>query len=391
MNLRVKLLWSVLATAAVAATVPAHADFATALKDYNEAHYDSARTQFLALAELGDCSSQFNLGAMALKGQGGAQDRGSGVGWLQAALSNGCRQQVGEKLPALSASLSPEQARAAAAILAQYGHDALQAQGAVNPSFECRGEVPATVQTTPAPEYPHLKAGESPEAIVITAFTIGVDGFARDPQVLLAVPESGFPAAAVEAWLNSRFTPATRGGVAVESRLEAKLRFVGASGSLASSPVYKAALPAASAGDPAAQYLVGLTANQDASLGIMLARSGQMLIDAARAGNADAQYWIATQARAASACHPQANGLVWLRHAAEGGNAAAQADYATELLRAAPTAAQIVQARTLLERAIASDNYYARKHAVALLASIPGGGRARSGCRCQRRAETAHR
>ncbi len=371
MNLRGKLIGTVLATAAVAVSATAHADFTAALKAYNEGQYESARTQFLALAELGDCPSQFNLGAMALKGQGAAQDRGSGVGWLQAALSNGCRQQVGEKLPGLSASLSPEQTRAAAAILAQYGHDALQAQGVVSPSFECRGEVAASVHDTPAPEYPHLKAGESPEGIVITAFTIGVDGYARDPQVLLAVPDSGFPAAAVEAWLNSRFTPATRAGVPVESRLQAKLRFIGASGSLGSSPLYKAALPAAAAGDPAAQYLVGLTANQDSSLGIMLARSGQMLIDAARAGNADAQYWIATQARAASACHPQATGLVWLRHAAEGGNPAAQADYAGELLRGTPTTAQIAQARTLLRRAAVSDNYYARKHAVALLASSP--------------------
>ena len=371
MNLRTKLLSAALAAAAVGVSATAHADFAAALKDYNEGHYDTARTQFLALAELGDCPSQFNLGAMALKGQGAAQDRGAGVGWLQAALSNGCRQQVGDKLAGLSASLNPEQARAAAAILAQYGHDALQSQGVVSPNFECRGLVPASVHDTPAPEYPHVKAGEAPEGIAITAFTIGVDGYARDPQVLLAVPDSAFAAAAVEAWLNSRFTPATRGGVAIESRLEAKLRFIGASGNLGGSPVYKAALPAAAAGDPAAQYLVGLTANEDSSLGIMLARSGQMLIDAARAGNADAQYWIATQARATSACHPQANGLVWLRHAAEGGNPAAQADYAAELLRGTPTAAQVAQAHTLLERAALSDNYYARKHAVAMLASSP--------------------
>src|SRR5579862_4054036 len=126
MNPRGKRLWTVLATATVTVSATAHADFATALQDYNEGHYDSARAQFLALAELGDCPSQFNLGAMALKGQGTAQDRGSGVGWLQAALSNGCREQVGQKLPGLSATLSAEQARAAAAILAEYGHEALQ-------------------------------------------------------------------------------------------------------------------------------------------------------------------------------------------------------------------------------------------------------------------------
>ena len=65
------------------------ADFQSALKDYNAGRYETAHAQFLSLAELGDCSSQFNLGAMALKGQGGPKDIASGVGWLQAAAGNG--------------------------------------------------------------------------------------------------------------------------------------------------------------------------------------------------------------------------------------------------------------------------------------------------------------
>ena len=40
------------------------------MSEYNAGHYEVAHAQFLALAELGDCPSQFNLGAMALKGQG---------------------------------------------------------------------------------------------------------------------------------------------------------------------------------------------------------------------------------------------------------------------------------------------------------------------------------
>ena len=99
----------------------AGADFSSALGDYNAGHYERARAQFLALAELGDCPSQFNLGAMSLKGEGGPQDRGAAVGWLQAALSNGCREQVGEKVPQLAASLTPEETRAAAAVFGVRG------------------------------------------------------------------------------------------------------------------------------------------------------------------------------------------------------------------------------------------------------------------------------
>jgi hypothetical protein len=371
MSPSIKLTRRALAAGALSLAAAAHADFTAALKEYKEGRFDSARTQFLSLAELGDCSSQFNLGAMALKGQGGAQDRGAGVGWLEAALSNGCRQLVGDRLTGLQAALTPEQSRAAQDILARYGHDALQVAGAVNPNFECQALRPASVRDAAIAEYPQKRAAQNPEGIVIAALTIGIDGHARDPQVLVAVPQEGFPAAAVEAWLNSRFQPAMRSGVAVESRLQTKLRFVGSSGNLAGSPVYHAALPAADAGDPAAQYLVGLTATLDATLGVVSSRAANMLIDSARAGDAQAQYWVALQLRAAAACHPQTNWQLWLRHAAEGGSAAAEADYAAELLRGTPTLEQVRQARTLLESAAASADYYGRKHAVALLAASP--------------------
>jgi hypothetical protein len=362
---------AVLGALVLAASALARADFADALKDYDAGHYDAARAQFLALAELGDCSSQFNLAAMALKGQGVAKDRGAGVGWLEAALSNGCGQLVGDRIPALQGGLNPEDSRAAAAILARYGHDALQAQGILTPNFECREQVPARVLETPSPEYPRTPGGQTSEAIVITALTVGVDGFARDPEVLLAVPASGFPAAAVEAWLNSRFTPATRRGVAVESRLQGNLRFVGASGNPASVPPYKAALPAAEANDPASQYLVGLTGNLDPTLGVTRPRAGQMLMSAARAGNPAAQYWVATQVVAAAPCNPQGDASVWLRHAADGGSGSAAVVLAEGLLRGIPVQAQVAEARGLLARAAATDSYYARKHAAALLAASP--------------------
>jgi TPR repeat protein len=111
------------------AGVAARADFQAALGKYQAGHYEAARAQFLALAEVGDCSSQFNLGAMALAGQGQPKDSGSAVGWLQAAAGNGCERLVGNKLAGLSARLSTEESRSAAAIVARYGREALQAAG----------------------------------------------------------------------------------------------------------------------------------------------------------------------------------------------------------------------------------------------------------------------
>jgi len=368
----VRSVCATLAVSALSSATPAHADFQTALGEYNAGHYEVAHAQFLALAELGDCSSQFNLGAMALKGQGGPKDAGSGVGWLQAAAGNGCERLVGNKVAGLTAKLSADESRAAAGIVARYGRDALHTQGIVSPDFSCREQVAASVLQAPAPEYPRLAGDTRQGAIVITELTIGVDGLARDPEILLAVPETGFPAAAVESWLNSRFVPASRGGAPIESRLQAKSLFAIEGGSgLSGMDAYKSARQRADAGDPVAGYLVGLTATLDASLGISSARAGQLLLASARDGDSRAQYWVGSELHATAVCHSQVNGAVWLRHAADGGSASAQLMLATDLLSADPTGAQAAQARSLLERAATSDSFYVRKHVVALLAASP--------------------
>jgi TPR repeat protein len=359
-----------LAAAALLSAAAAQADFQAALHDYNAGRYETAHAQFLSLAELGDCSSQFNLGAMALKGQGGPKDIASGVGWLQAAAGNGCAQLVGNRLPGLTAGLSADESRTAAALVARYGPEALREQGILNPDFNCHDATPASVQSAPAAEYPDT-AAHGQEAIVITALTIGVDGHARDPEILLAVPGEAFAAAAVEAWMNSLFSPARRAGQAVPSRLQAKTLFAIPGGSLISAAAFRHALPAAEAGDPASQYQVGLTATLDSSLGISSARAAQLLLGSARDGDASAQYWVGSQLRATSACHPRADGTVWLRHAAAGGSAAAQLVLARELLSASATAAQVAEARALLEQAATSASYYVEKHVVALLAASP--------------------
>jgi uncharacterized protein len=353
------------------ATAAAHADFQAALREYQAGHYETAHAQFLTMAELGDCSSQYNLAAMALQGQGGPKDRGAGVGWLEAAAGNGCRQLVGERLPRLEASLDVAEAHAAAEILGHFGPDALHAQGVLNPELECRDRQPARVLEAAAPEYP-INRGDSSNALVITRLTIGVDGLARDPEILMAVPEHGFAAAAVESWLNARFAPAMADASAVESRLEAKLVFARRGGAtLAEVPTLRQARAAAEAGDPQAEYRAGLAAMLDPSLGIPSARAGQLVIGAARDGTAEAQYWLGSELRATVGCHPRADGTVWLQHAAAGGSATARLVLASDLLAHPASSGEIGQARALLAQAAASDSYYVRKHVVALLAASP--------------------
>ena len=357
----------------VLTAAPAFGDFEGANREYTAGHFEVAHTQFLALAELGDCTSQFNLGAMALKGQGGPVDRGSAVGWLRAAAGNGCQPLVGGKADSLAAHLSDDQQRTAADIVARYGRDALHAQGVVDPDFGCQGETTASALQTPTPEYPHLSGPRPTRALVITKLTIGVDGRARDPEIVLAIPDAAFGAAAVEAWLNSRFTPASLAGKPVESRVQAKLVFsTERSDAIGDMPALRQAHTAADAGDPAAAYLFGLAATFDPSLGIAAGRATELVLDAARDGQPEAQYWVGSQLHSTAACRGGgADGSVWLTHAAAGGNASAQLLLASTFLGGTPSEAQVQQARALLEQAAAADSYYVRKHVVALLAASP--------------------
>lgn len=361
------------AAAALCAATLARADFQGALKDYKAGRYDVAHSEFLALAELGDCSSQFNLAAMALQGQGGPADTASGVGWLQAAADNGCQQLVDGKLPRLKASLNPEQSEVAAKIVQRYGHETLRAEGVIDPPFNCADVTAASVVSAASPEYPaHDRRSEG---IVIAAMTIGVDGRARDPQILLAEPDRAFGDAAVDAWLNSRFTPAMRGGQPIESRLQLKQVFSRSGAQpLAELEVFRGARPRADGGDAAAAYLVGLSASDEPSLGISPQRASALLISSARDGDPQSQYWIGSQLRANAACHPHADGRVWLQHAAEGGSAPARLALAADLLQGSPDSAQQAQARTLLQQAASADDEYVRKHVAALLAASPVAG-----------------
>jgi TPR repeat protein len=365
----VLLFAAALASGRLPAETVAPGSFQAALSEYRAGNFEAAHAAFLSLAELGDCSAQFNLAAMALHGQGGPQDRGSGAGWLEAAGGNGCGQLVGDSLKELTPKLSPEEANRARDIVARYGPQALRAQGVVEPDFICSDRQPPRVVAATTAETPARARGHQP-AFVITALTIGTDGHARDPEVLLAKPDDTFVAASVEGWLNSQFMPGQHGSSAVPARLEATSLFMD-HGSLTESEFFRSARSAADAGDPAAEYLVGLAATHNGSLGISEARAKQLMLEAARDGFPDAQYWVGSQLRASAACHPAADGAVWLRHAADGGSAAAQLLLAQDLLAGSPDDSQLARARTLLGQASRSDAYYVRKHVVALLATSP--------------------
>lgn len=362
--------------AALGAGALARADFPAATRDYEAGRYDAAHSEFLKLAELGDAASQFNLGAMAMHGQGGPKDSGVAVGWLLAAADNGSLRIPHDQLVDMRFHLSDAERKTADDILAHFGRAGLAETvlPVPTPGAHCRNTVPAQVTRTITPSsnyYPSGGRRGDQNGFVILQMRVDVDGIPRDPEILMSVPSPEFSAAAVDVWMPSRWIPAQRDGVPVPSKVAVKVVFnMQGGGVLWDRPALKAIREAALTGDPTAQYQIGLAATLDPSLGILASQAYKLLVSAAQGGHPRAQYWAATRFTSVGTCDVDRKKMPWLRAAASAGDGAAQLALALELL-SQPTPDQVGAARALLEQAAQSDDVYAMRHVAALLAASP--------------------
>lgn len=357
----------------------ANADFPSAMKDFKGGRYEAARQQFQILAELGDAPSQFNLGAMALAGQGGPQDPATAVGWLMAAADNGHRGLSQDKLDELKLKLTDEQRRSADEILGRYGRAGLEQSVLPVPrgGAHCRNVVPARLihSITPDSEfYPKGGRWRAQNGFVIVELTIGIDGVPRDPEILMSVPDPSYSAAALDVWMPSLWQSATQDGAPVESKVAVKAAFniTGGNGVLWDMPALKAIRDSALTGEPDAEYLIGLAATLDQSLGISSSQAHTLLVSAAQGGHPHAQYWVASRFMSLGSCGAERKKIPWLRAAARAGDGSAQLALATDLLGGGqPSAEQLAEARSLLEQAAQSQDWYVMKHVAALLGASP--------------------
>jgi hypothetical protein len=205
------------------------ADFAAAVADFEAGRYSSAHEEFERLAALGDGPSQFNLGAMYLKGQGVEKNQGLAVGLLQAAARNGYEKLTPDKLAAMAAALGPEDRGAAQHALEQYGPEGLVRT--VLPKGRstgtCRSYVPARViQRKKVTSL--LKEGRT-NTLIVGSVIVGVDGLARDPEVLFVSTKNEFLAERSQRgldqlFLGARYSPSMVDGHPVAQRMAVTLR-----------------------------------------------------------------------------------------------------------------------------------------------------------------------
>lgn len=362
--------------AAVMAAPVAQADFKSALAQYQAGQHEQAKREFLRLANVGDAASQYNLGAMALHGQGGPVDRAVAVGWFLAARENGSNEMDSGQIDALQAGLAPVDLERSARIVAAYGRDAMLDNVLPPPPGEasCAGFTPPAVRVQALPIYSHLADLAAERGAAVVSYRVGTDGLAYDVNALLPVPTSVFGQPAIDAVLASRFTPATSAGTQVAA---AGWHYVGfkLSGGFANiwEPAIVRGLRASgAAGALDALYLYGVIATLDPAVGETPETAAAAILDAAQGGYVDAQYWLAVTLAESRRCGAD-RALPWLRAAAAGGHPAASVTLAERLLEGEPDAARVDAAKRWLLSVVGSRNAYALKHAIAHLAASPRG------------------
>lgn len=364
--------WLACAAFAIAGPQPAFADFQSAYKNYREGKFAEAAAEFMELAQLGDSPSQFNLGVMSVRGEAMEKDAGTGVGWMLASLENGYPGITADKVADFKNSLTPEQKTQAEAIVSKYGKEAI-ARHALPGRFarteQCRSFTPARAGQLAKPYYPISALQDQRDGIVVIQATVGVDGLARDPHILVAAPEKVFDNPTIDALLKSRFIPATRNGQAVEAQFVFRLTYSMESGELWNVRAIKKIREAADQGHPSAKYIMGLLGTLDSTLKIPADKAREMILSAAQAGHPQAQYWVADQMRVAQHCGDDTKRKLWLKPAAKG-DANAQIELVHMYLEN-PDSAAVDEIKSLLSAAISADSAYTLKHAVALYAAPP--------------------
>ena len=348
----------------------AKADFRWAMSQFDAGRYEAARAEFLALAALGDGNSQYNLGAMTLKGQGGPASRGAGVGWLLAAAENGYQELPAAKLQSLKASLNEAELRDAQQVLDVYGHEALLRTTLPSGDLSCPGLVQGRPASDPLEDFMRSHTG-----IILVAFIVGADGHVRDPELRAVISDLTAEQLApvlFEPLMRWRWRPATLNNVPRDLRVLIRVLPHGQGTVTWQTQQLKKLYAAADGGNADAAYIYGMLRSLDDSL-VHEATPRDFLLIAAQAGHPKAARELARRFDTLSLCNKgeDPRKFPWLHYAAAAGETSADLDLAQTLLSQTPAPDQLAQIRSLLQGAATSDSFNARKHAVALLAASP--------------------
>ncbi|GAA4899748.1 TonB family protein [Ferrimonas pelagia] len=203
-------LWIFVATMLI--SLPQHADLSQGLTAYAEDDFATARTEFLALAPLGNEAAIFNLGVMSLYGEGVEKDAVDAYAWFSLAAHWGhpdaksAQKKVKQVLSPTAQKLAQQKA-----LEYQTAWDKAALQQRLFPqlltaeqrnSHQSSSPVPARRQN---PHYPIELARKGIEGWVVMEFSVAADGSVRDLLITESVPEKAFDKAALQAMKKWRY------------------------------------------------------------------------------------------------------------------------------------------------------------------------------------------
>lgn len=359
---------------------PAAADLYSASGEYKKGDYAHALPDYLALAQLGEPQAQFNVAVMYWKGQGAAQSDIHAYAWAMLAAQSGdakARKLADEIRP----RLAPGSERIAGWITAPYTSAALSQRlmpAPVSKTLKASMEYRKGLQTCrPASiyswAYPEDAAHKGIQGDVFVAFTVRPDGRARNPRVILEVPEGVFGDASRKGILRETFAPLPGGSGAIPCVIF--LRYVDRPmpvGYLHLNSYVGQLRKLANTGDPNSQLLYGMALVGLPQLKQSSAAGLPWFVKAAQAGLPLAQFEVGFSLLSGIDCRPEeGKAIEWLRMAADQNEPNAEVTLAMGALRGSAGFGDAAQARRWLEKAAAQGNHEGELYLSALLAAAP--------------------
>ena len=363
----------------------AHADLYSAQQAYDKKDFVRAFALYREIAEMGHPVGQETLAVMYVNGEGVKRDNVLGYGWALIANENSQSDIALNIISQLEPHLTDAARQRVAELQAQFGRAALQerllpeatgsaAKPASSPNPNgCEFLKPAN----PDDYYPREARLDGLSGTVLVEYVVMPDGRARNPRVLNALPTRVFDAAATSVVFNSTFKPQRENGVAVPCSIKIKVKFVSMGGVDGStSPELRKfvadARTNAIAGDPTAQLRYALLREvvKPTSADTFSDPPVNFTLKAAQAGLPLAQYLIGTSLLAnPNLPRNEDKALIWLNKAVDAGQADAQAELASYLLRRSGDASDRPRAYELLDRSAASGCRAGKYRLASLLAA----------------------
>jgi hypothetical protein len=366
-------------------------DFVQAATDDKAGDYARAHEEYLALATVGQAAADYNLAVMALNGRLGSTDPGEVLGWFSAAEDLGMK---GPDLAKVRHDADQAAQKRAGEILAKYGkaavarrlEDSIRECAFTSRPVQVNAATDRVVITWPrvtksawdSADYPLGARYEGDQGLVRVTMVIGVDGHAHDPRIEAAVsgePREGFEDEVIRIALMSSYTPGTRDGVPVATRVNQSVRFIiSRDAEFWDKSVLLRLRSKAFDGDLGAQYTVASIAMLDSNARSLMRLSTDdeihLAVSAALGGSREMKYWMA-QELGDMRCHEEVAARNWLLQAAGAGQPEAELDLAGQGITDAGAADP--RAIVWLRKAAESQDQYVMKHVAWIMAtsSVP--------------------